>query len=137
MQITGHRNANYVSNYSSLLDKQQKKISGILSFTGPSDKREPLASISTTTTVATDEYCCNRRPQGLQMPLTGLGSLIMGTIAGGTFNNNVNLQQNTSKETESTLESCKKWKHVKRVVESDESQDLSEWLLAEFRLWTL
>ena len=52
MQITGHRNANSVNNYSSLSDKQQEKISGILSFAGPSDKREPLASTSTTTTVA-------------------------------------------------------------------------------------
>ena len=50
MQITGHRNANSVHNYSSLSDKQQVKISGILSFTGLSDKRKPHASMSTTTT---------------------------------------------------------------------------------------
>ena len=59
------------------------------------------------------------------MPLTGLGSLITGTIAGGTFNINVNLQQNTSPgKRESTFEiSSRKWKQVRVVERSDESQE--------------
>ena len=97
MQITGHRNVNSVNNYSSLSDKQKEKISGILSFRGQNDNQsqEPRASTSTTH-LATEEYQCVRSPEGLRMPLTGLGSLISGTIGGGTFNINVNLQQNTS-----------------------------------------
>ena len=58
------------------------------------------------------------------MPLTGLGSLISGTIGGGTFNISVNLQQNTSRgKRESTFESRKKWKLVTVVESSDESQE--------------
>ena len=97
MQITGHRNVNSVNNYSSLSDKQKEKISGILSFRGQNDNQsqEPRASTSTTH-LATEEYQCVRSPEGLRMPLTGLGSLISGTIGGGTFNISVNLQQNTS-----------------------------------------
>ena len=80
MQITGHRNVNSVNNYSSLSDKQKEKISGILSFREQNDNQEPHASTSATE-VATEEHQCIRsRPEGLQMPLTGLGSLITGTI---------------------------------------------------------
>ena len=59
------------------------------------------------------------------MPLTGLGSLITGTIAGGTFNINVNLQQNTSpSKRESKFESSsRKWKRVRVVESSDKSQE--------------
>jgi len=47
------------------------------------------------------------------MPLTRLGSLVSGTVGGGTFNINVNLQQNTSPgKRESTSESGKKWNIV-------------------------
>ena len=88
MQITGHRNVNSVNNYSSLSDKQKEKISSILSFRGQNDNQEPRASTSTTK-LATEEHQSIRSPEGLQMPLTGLGSLITGTIAGGTFNINV------------------------------------------------
>jgi len=57
------------------------------------------------------------------MPLTA-GSLISGTIGRGTFNINVNLQQNTSPgKLESAFESCKKWKLVRVVKSSDESQE--------------
>ena len=125
MQITGHRNVNSVNNYSSLSDKQKEKISGILSFRGQNDKQlqEPRASTSTTH-LATEEYECVRSPEGLRIPLTGLGSLISGTIGGGTFNINVNLQQNTSPgKRESTFESSKKWKLVRVVESSDESQE--------------
>ena len=125
MQITGHRNVNSVNNYSSLSDKQKEKISGILSFRGQNDNQsqEPRASTSTTH-LATEEYQCVRSPEGLRMPLTGLGSLISGTIGGGTFNISVNLQQNTSPgKRESTFESSKKWKLVKVVESSDESQE--------------
>lgn len=125
MQITGHRNVNSVNNYSSLSDKQKEKISGILSFRGQNDNQlqEPRASTSTTH-LATEEYQCVRSPEGLRRPLTGLGSLISGTIGGGTFNINVNLQQNTSPgKRESTFESSKKWKLVKVVDSSDESQE--------------
>ena len=46
------------------------------------------------------------------MPLTGLGSLITGTIAGGTFN--INVQQNTSpKETEEHLKVVRKGSALK------------------------
>ena len=56
------------------------------------------------------------------MPLTGIGSLIRGTIGRGTFNINVNLQQNTSPgKRESTFESSKKWKRVKVVESNNES----------------
>jgi len=58
------------------------------------------------------------------MPLTGLGSLISGTIGGGTININVNLQQNTSPgKRESTSEISKKWKLVRVVESSEESQE--------------
>ena len=124
MQITGHRNVNSVNNYSSLSDKQKEKISSILSFRGQNDNQEPRASTSTTE-LATEEHQSIRSPEGLQMPLTGLGSLITGTIAGGTFNINVNLQQNSSPgKRESTFESSsRKWKRVRVVESSDESQE--------------
>ena len=124
MQITGHRNVNSVNNYSSLSNKQKEKISSILSFRGQNDNQEPRASTSTTK-LATEEYQCIRSPEGLQMPLTGLGSLTTGTIAGGTFNINVNLQQNTSPgKRESTFESSsRKWKRARVVESSDESQE--------------
>lgn len=125
MQITGHRNVNSVNNFSSLSDKQKEKISGILSFRGQNDNQlqEPHTSTSTTH-LAMEEYQCVPSPEGLQMPLTGLGSLISGTIGGGTFNINVNLQQNTSPgKRESTFESIKKWKLVRVVESSDESQE--------------
>ena len=75
MQITGHRNVNSVNSYSSLSDKQKEKISSILSFRGQSDNQEPRVSTSTTE-LATKEHQCIRSPEGLQMPLTGLGSLL-------------------------------------------------------------
>jgi len=55
-------------------------------------------------------------------PLTGLGSLISGRVGGGTFNMNVNLQQNTSPgKRENTFESGKKWNLVRVIESSDES----------------
>ena len=59
------------------------------------------------------------------MLVHGVGSLIPGTIAGATFNMNVNLQQNTSPgKRESTFESSsRKWKRVRGVESSDESQE--------------
>ena len=90
MQIAGHRNVtcNSVNNLSSLSDKQKEKMSGILSFRGQDDDQEPCAP-TRATKLATEEYQCVRSPEGLQMPLTGLGSLISGTTGGGTFNINV------------------------------------------------
>ena len=78
-----------------------------------------------TTELAPEEYQCIRSPERLQMPLTGLGSLITRTIAGGTFNINVNLQQNTSPgKRESTFENIsRKWKRLRVVESSDESQE--------------
>ena len=66
-----------------------------------------------------------RKNISASVPLTGLGSLITGTIAGGTFNINVNLQQNSSPgKRESTFESSsRKWKQVRVVESSDESQE--------------
>ena len=124
VQITGYRNVNSVNNYSSLSEKQKEEISSILSFRAQNDNQEPRASTSETK-LATEKYLCIRSPEGLQMPLTGLGSLITGTIAGGTFNVNVNLQQNTSPgKRESTFRSSnRKWKRVKVVESSDESQE--------------
>ena len=85
--------------------------------------QEPRASTSTTH-LAREEYQCVRSSEGLQMPLTRLGSLISRTIAGGTFNINVNLQQNTSPgKCESTFESSKKQKLVRLVESSNERQD--------------
>ena len=58
------------------------------------------------------------------MPLTGLGSLMSGTIAGGTFNIYMNLQQNTSPgKRESTFESSKKRKLVRLFESSNKSQE--------------
>ena len=124
MQITGHRNVNSVNNYSSLSDKQKEKTSCILSFRGQNANQEPRASTNTTE-LATEEHQCICSPEGLQMPLKGLGSLITGTIAGGTFNINVNLQQNISPgKGESTFENiCRKWKRVRVVESSDKSQE--------------
>ena len=79
MQINEHRNINSVNNYSSLSDKQKEKISSILSFRGQNDNQQPRASTSTTK-LAMEEDQCIRSPEGLQMPLTELGSLIIGTI---------------------------------------------------------
>ena len=96
-----------------------------MSFRGQNDNQlqEPRASTSTTH-LATEEYQCVRSPEGLRMPLTGLGSLIRRTIAGGTFNIHVNLQQNTSPgKCESTFESSKKRKLVRLVESSNERQD--------------
>jgi len=98
MQITGHRNVNSLNNYSSLSDKQKENLSRILSFRGQNDDQlqEPRASTGTTH-LAMEEYQCIHSAEGLQMPLTGLGSLISRTIGGGSFKINVNLQQNNSR----------------------------------------
>ena len=82
-----------------------------MSFRGQNENEEPRASTSTTK-LASEECQCIRGPEGLQMPLTGLGSLITGTIAGGTFNINVNLQLNTSpgKRENTFKSSSRKWK---------------------------
>ena len=95
-----------------------------MSFRGQNDNQEPRASTSTTK-LAAEEHQCIRSPEGLQMPLIGLGLLITGEIAGGTFNINVNLQQNTFPgKRDSTFESSsRKWKRVRVVESSDESQE--------------
>ena len=86
MQITGRRYVNFVNNYSSLSEKQQEDISSILSFSNTDDKAGQLASIGN---MASEEYqssqSCRSLESSSQMPLTGLASLITGTIVGGTF----------------------------------------------------
>lgn len=123
MQITGHRNVNSVNNYSSLSDKQQENISSILSFNSTNDNPGSRASTSNTTQLATEEYQSHRSLESCQMPLTGLGSLISGTIVGGTFTFNVNVQQNAQDRPQVEEESRREFKRIRRVVESsDESQ---------------
>ncbi|RUA04261.1 MAG: hypothetical protein DSY43_06765 [Gammaproteobacteria bacterium] len=109
MQISGHKNVQSLNNYSNLSERQQRNISDILSYPGPSSSASIYNALTLNATKTVQEST-------LQQPLT----LFQGaSIQGGTFNISVNALNQSP--TLSLLTDSPKSKKPRRcfVIESD------------------
>lgn len=128
IQITGHKNLQSVNNYSAMGEKQQEKISSILSAssTTTTSATQPMVSrqVGEFSTASEIQSYHATRPEFQSVPPDRLSSLFLGNhITGGTFNVHVSTTSSLASSSTLIAESPKRKKYRRvRVLDSDSSQ---------------
>ena len=117
MQLSGHRNVQSVSNYSTVSNEQQKNMSLVLSGNTTSTSIEKRPVSSSRSEVAT-ECCESSFTNSSSFPAAGPFSEAV--FHGGQFNITINTVNRSLTSTDHLTQSTRSFKRIKRVFESSD-----------------